>query len=88
LPAVFPAVVDELKVAFDEYVPCSPDSDEWITVKALDSLMHIICRATNMTFVGLPLCRNKEYMDVMLKYTIDVIFGANIIGLFPKFLRP
>ncbi|KIM83563.1 hypothetical protein PILCRDRAFT_69319, partial [Piloderma croceum F 1598] len=87
LPAIFPAVVNELKVAFEEYVPC-PASGEWISVKALDSLMRIICRASNTTFVGLPLCRNKEYMDVMLKYTIDVVLGAHIIGLFPKFLRP
>lgn len=88
LPTVFPAVVEELKVAFEEYVPCSPASDEWITVKALDSIMRTICQASNITFVGSPLCRNKEYMDVMLKYTIDVMTGAQIIGLFPKFLRP
>jgi hypothetical protein len=50
--------------------------------------MRIICRASNTAFVGLPLCRNKEYMDVMLKYTVDVVLGAHIIGLFPKFLRP
>jgi len=86
LPVVFPALVDELKVAFEDYIPCSPD--EWTTVKALDSLMRVICRASNMSFVGLPLCRNKEYMDVMLKYTIDVIVGAHFIGMFPTFLRP
>ncbi|KAF8875327.1 cytochrome P450 [Gymnopilus junonius] len=41
--------------------------------------MKIVCRTTNRVFVGLPI--NEQF-------TIDVFIGAQIINLFPEFLKP
>lgn len=88
LPSIFPSILDELKVALGEFTTANCAGDDWSTVKAMDLSLHVIGRASNFSFVGLPLCRNKDYMNIMLKYTIDVMVGAHIIGLFPKLLKP
>ena len=89
LPSIFSSVVEELKLAFEEKISLSSaDPKGWLTVKGHDVSMDVICRASNRMFVGQSLCRNKEYMDVAHKYTIDVILGAHIISFFPSFLKP
>jgi len=50
--------------------------------------MNIVCRTSNRVFVGLPLCRNSDYLLLNKTFTLDVIKGATIIKLFPEALRP
>ncbi|KAF8546289.1 cytochrome P450, partial [Imleria badia] len=49
---------------------------------------QIICRASHRSFVGLPLCRNPDYVALNIRFTIDAVTGGLAIGFFPKFLRP
>lgn len=48
---------------------------------------RIATRTANRLLVGAPLCRNKEYLDMSIKYTIDVFGGADKLRAWPKFLR-
>lgn len=89
LPSILPIAIEELREVFDETLSLSNkrSSDGWITVPGLDHTMDIIGRASNRIFVGLPLCRNQEYLEVMKNYTIDVVIGANILGFFPQGMK-
>lgn len=85
LGAVFPDVREELADAFNHEIP---PGDEWVKVPALKTIMQIVARTSNRIFVGAPLCRNKDYQDLNIQFTIDVVKGAVVLGMFPKVLRP
>ncbi|CAA7260276.1 unnamed protein product [Cyclocybe aegerita] len=81
----FPDIKDEITEAFADFIPVSK---EWISVPALQTIMHIVCRTSNRLFVGLPLCRNTEYRTLNEQFTIHVFQDAQKISMFPRFLRP
>ncbi|PPR06488.1 hypothetical protein CVT26_004577 [Gymnopilus dilepis] len=83
--ARFPEIMDEIMSSFGDVIPAT---DDWITVPAFTSIMKIVCRTTNRLFVGLPLCRNPDFRELNEQFTIDVMLGAQIINLFPEFLKP
>lgn len=84
LGAVFPDVREELQLAFEEAIP---PTDDWIKVPASDALREIVCRTSNRIFVGLPLCRNKDYQDLNIQFAVAVILDAITLQLMPAFLR-
>ncbi|KAJ7086248.1 cytochrome P450 [Mycena epipterygia] len=82
----FPAVQDEIVHAFDDVLALQ--DKEWKLIPILPSLMQIVARTSNRLFVGLPLCRTQEYLDLNISYTISVFSRGQIIRLLPNFLKP
>jgi cytochrome P450 len=82
---VFPEVQDEIMQVFDDEI--HPTAD-WTKVSAVQTLMQIVCRTSNRVFVGLPLCRDPDWVALTSEFMIDVVKAGTIITLFPKFLRP
>ncbi|KAF8989850.1 cytochrome P450 [Cyathus striatus] len=85
LANIFPAVRDELLASFSEIIP---EKEGWVKYNASDAFMKIIARVTNRMIVGFPLCRDEEFLDNAVQYTMDVIIVSTIINLVPPFLRP
>ncbi|EJD50779.1 cytochrome P450 [Auricularia subglabra TFB-10046 SS5] len=86
LPVIFPEVLEEVAQSFKEYVPnCD---DDWVKVPAFDTVMKVVARATSRLFVGLPLCRNTGYLDLIIRYTGIVGVSARVLGLFPSAVKP
>ncbi|KAF8185937.1 cytochrome P450, partial [Pholiota molesta] len=85
LPQLVPEVQDELQEAFKEYLP---PTDDWTSVKVTDTVMKVVGRASNRIFVGLPLCKNPDYIKLNVQFTVDVIQSGIILRLMPKLLRP
>ncbi|KAJ7574536.1 cytochrome P450 [Mycena floridula] len=85
IAACFPDTRDEMMTAFASQIP---PSKGWTKYTALPTVMQITCRTSNRLFVGLPLCRNADFVDLNISYTIDVVKAAMTINLFPKFLQP
>ncbi|KDQ49529.1 hypothetical protein JAAARDRAFT_165601 [Jaapia argillacea MUCL 33604] len=81
----FDAVRDEIGAAFTDAIPLT---DEWVKSPGLDTIMQVVARTSNRVFVGLPLCRNKDYLELSIQFTIDVMKGAALINLFPAPLKP
>ena len=77
-------VLDEIELAFaDEVAPTS----EWKAVPVSFKSHRIVTRAANRLLVGAPLCRNEEYLQMSIKYTIDVFGGADKLRKYPDFLK-
>ncbi|KAI0071400.1 cytochrome P450 [Panus rudis PR-1116 ss-1] len=85
LASLFSGVLDEIVAACHDNIP---SSDDWVAVPALNTMMQVVCRASNRIFVGLPKCRDPDYIDLNIHFTVDVVKGAFIINMFPKSLRP
>ncbi|EJD49202.1 cytochrome P450 [Auricularia subglabra TFB-10046 SS5] len=88
LPHLFPSAMDEINAAYEDEVTSKLNGNEWATMSISEALMRVVCRTSNRIFVGLPLCRNPEYVDLNVRYTIDVAISASIIKQFPSFLKP
>ncbi|KAJ7122772.1 cytochrome P450 [Mycena epipterygia] len=86
LSTLFPEVRDEIIVAFDDLLPLQ--GKEWLTVPAFDTMMQIVCRTSNRLFVGLPLCRDPDFIKLNVEYAMDVIIAGQFINMLPAFLRP
>jgi len=84
--AAFPDIYDEIITAFAEYIPTK--EHEWTKVVLYSTVMNVVCRSSNRIFVGLPLCRNIDYMSLTKNFTIDLVKAALTIEAFPSFLRP
>lgn len=77
---------DEVVAAFSDEVKLQ--ENEWVPVPAVQAISKIVCRTSNRAFVGLPLCRDPDYVNLCVRFTMDVALSAFVINLFPTFMRP
>ncbi|KAN0100091.1 Cytochrome P450 [Tylopilus felleus] len=85
LEVLYPELRDEVIASFADVLDLT--GHEWKSVPALSTIQNIVCRTSNRVFVGLPLCRDPDWIDLNLQYTIDLVSGGIMIGLFPRFMR-
>ncbi|KAJ3564007.1 hypothetical protein NP233_g8574 [Leucocoprinus birnbaumii] len=81
----FDEIRDEIVQSFAEYIPLTED---WVTVPAFATVIHIVCRINTRYFIGLPLCRNAGYRLLIEGFTYDVAISTRIINSVPSFMRP
>ncbi|KAJ6516234.1 cytochrome P450 [Mycena sanguinolenta] len=86
LDARFDEVRDEIICTFQDHLKL--EGDEWKAIPAQATVMQVICRTGNRLFVGLPLCRNTDYLNLNFEFTLSVVMAAQMINILPGFLRP
>ncbi|KAG7096049.1 hypothetical protein E1B28_006730 [Marasmius oreades] len=85
---LLPSILNEMECCFKRYVDTRLVGGEWTPFKALDTLSRMMCQTSNRAFVGLPLCRNEEYIDVTSRFASQVLFAGSIMKmLVPRMLR-
>lgn len=65
-----------------------PQSNSWVEVKITERIMRVIAIASGRIFVGPELCRNEEYLDASINYTIDVMTAMRAVADISPWLRP
>ncbi|KAK2670479.1 Cytochrome P450, E-class, group IV [Fusarium oxysporum f. sp. vasinfectum] len=65
-----------------------PQSEDWTEVNINEKVLRVIAMVSGRVFVGPELCRNEEYIDAAVNYTIDVMTAAYIVSWVPQWLRP
>ncbi|KAH8103294.1 cytochrome P450 [Cristinia sonorae] len=78
-------IKEEMWTAFDDIVG---SSDEWTSLPALETVLAIVARTSNRVFVGLPLCRDAEFLSIATNVTLDIAQSRFVINLFPPFMKP
>lgn len=87
LGQMIPSMFEEVSSGFDDI--WGTDITTWKALCVHDSMMSLISRAVNRMIVGLPLCRNEDYLMNTGKFAMDVIFGVSVFLRFvPQFLKP
>ncbi|KAH9897770.1 cytochrome P450 [Cubamyces lactineus] len=86
VPAILPDVIDELTLAVPQHIPAK--SDEWLEIQVMPTMQQIVARASNRVFVGLPVCRDQEFLDLAVSFTIDIVKDKTLVKLAPRFLKP
>ncbi|KAI0292784.1 cytochrome P450 [Russula brevipes] len=82
IAVTFKEIREELVNALDDCIPTH--EDKWVKVPILETIQRVICCTTNRVFVGVPLCRNRDYQTLNLTFAINVIKYGTIISMFPK----
>ncbi|KAK9785896.1 putative Cytochrome P450 [Seiridium cardinale] len=80
------AMNDELGTAFDTYF--GVDTENWKEIDLISTVRMIVAQAASRFTVGLPLCRNEEYLRVSHKINDALVLNAGLTGSCPKVLRP
>lgn len=63
-------------------------SQDWLAVPAFTVAQKIVCRSSNRTIVGAPLCRNTAWIDLNTGYAIDyAAAGTMILSQFLDILK-
>ncbi|KAF8844183.1 cytochrome P450 [Paxillus ammoniavirescens] len=86
LATLYPDIRDEIVTAFEDTLDLR--GNEWKSVPALQAVQQVVGRTSNRIFVGLPLCRDPDWIDLNIQFTLDVVKGGVIIGFFPKIFAP
>ncbi|KAJ7137551.1 cytochrome P450 [Mycena crocata] len=84
----FPDVHDEIVCAFDDVLPLDGQAQDWQSFQVLPGVMKIVARTSNRLFVGLPLCRNPDYLTLNIDYTVGVVIRGILISFVPDILKP
>jgi hypothetical protein len=76
---------DEIQCAVEEGIGNCP---AWTPVKVFEKLLRIVALASGRIFVGRPLCRDEEWIDLTINYTVDPANAVKDVQQTPIFLRP
>jgi len=72
---------------FCELAAKSQDPDGWFELPVWKTLLPIIAQISNKIFVGLPLCRNQEYLSSCTSFASLVFPLALVLRSLPYYLR-
>ncbi|KAH7000529.1 cytochrome P450 [Ilyonectria destructans] len=80
------AMNNELGVIFDEQFGI--DTENWKKINLLPTVKIIVAQAASCFTVGLPLCRNKDYLRTALDINQRLVINAAATGGAPRLLQP
>jgi len=86
LTVKFDEVYDEIVKSFQELIPAN--ETEWLAIPALKTMQTIVGRTSNRLFLGLPICRNSEWIALNIQFAIDIFLAGATVNAFPRFLHP
>ncbi|TEB33855.1 cytochrome P450 [Coprinellus micaceus] len=84
-PSRFDDICDEISASVGDMFG---HSSAWNGVPLVRSLVPVIARTTNRLFIGLPLCRDREFLSGTQRFTSGRVATANVLQLVPGALKP
>ncbi|KAF8989861.1 cytochrome P450 [Cyathus striatus] len=86
LPILFADAKNEIEAAFTDLIPANEDG--WTEIAAYETVIKTVARISNRLFVGFPLCRDPDFMELLQKFPADLFKTARLLDFFPTFLQP
>ncbi|KAF2704104.1 cytochrome P450 monooxygenase-like protein [Pleomassaria siparia CBS 279.74] len=78
-------MIDELNYAIRMELPeCK---DQWVAMKPYHSILRLVARVSARIFLGQPLCRNEEWLEISTEFTENTFVTLVVLRLFPRFLH-
>ncbi|KAK8017153.1 P450 monooxygenase [Apiospora marii] len=88
LDGIAGALHEEVALALDELWGTSKGNTEaWREVNLDYTIRRVVARASNRVFVGLPLCRNNDYIENCISYATWVSSCGLLISSLPRWLK-
>ncbi|KAG0136210.1 cytochrome P450 [Tuber indicum] len=80
-------LIEETKFALDRELPACT-SDEPVPVDIVAAVIRIVARVSARSFIGLPLCRDEDWLAISIAFTGDIFKTAMKLNAIPKLIRP
>ncbi|KAJ5761129.1 hypothetical protein N7520_008285 [Penicillium odoratum] len=64
------------------------DSTEWRDMQVKPTVLKMVAQLSSRVFLGEKICRNPEWLDITINYTLSAFSAAQELRLLPEFLRP
>ncbi|KAF3188786.1 hypothetical protein TWF225_003172 [Orbilia oligospora] len=85
MASILPEIRQEGNVAWKDTLKLGPD---WTKVGIWEVVIQVVSRSANRCFVGLPLCRNQELLDIFRAYAIRTNEVVYMVDLAPRMFQP
>jgi hypothetical protein len=85
ISTVLDTLQDEVKYALDKEVGACT---EWKPIYLFKAITNIVALMSGRTFVGLPLSREDDWLDVTINFTVDAVAAARALKRWNPLLRP
>ncbi|RFU29394.1 hypothetical protein B7463_g6914, partial [Scytalidium lignicola] len=76
---------DEISFAMDKEIG---DVEGWKETYVYGTVLRLVARLSARTFVGLPLCREEDWLKATINVTTDTVIGVNAIAKHNPWFRP
>ncbi|KAH9208149.1 putative cytochrome P450 [Leptodontidium sp. 2 PMI_412] len=83
---VFPEMLDEAQHSIDNI--WGKDMHHFKEICVYDSVRRIVGQTTNRIFIGLPFCRNQDFIDTAMDFAADIPFASTLLHMIWRPLRP
>ncbi|GME53120.1 putative cytochrome p450 [Neofusicoccum parvum] len=65
-----------------------PQSKDWKSIQFAHISPMIAAQLSAKVFLGEPICRNQEWLNISIRYTVDAFQAARKLRTFAPFVRP
>ncbi|KAL3447881.1 cytochrome P450 [Aspergillus insuetus] len=64
------------------------DSPDWHDLALKSSILRIVAQLSSKVFLGDQICRNPDWLQITVDYTVDAFIAAEELRLWPSPIRP
>ena len=79
---------DETAFAIKDTLTSQIDKNGNLSINMWETSLKLLTQISNRAVIGLPLCRNQEFLDANRRYSDNMFSVGLLIRLIPGFLRP
>lgn len=83
-----PILQSEIKYCFEKLILPQVSPGDWQTFPAFTTLKRMVARLSACVFVGPPLCRDDEWIQIMYNYSDDIKNTFLSLQRFPPWMWP
>ncbi|PFH59490.1 hypothetical protein XA68_12250 [Ophiocordyceps unilateralis] len=84
-----PKLVDDMRDELEHALRMEmPDCQDWTAVSMQPLLLKLLSSITQRVFIGLPLCRNQEWLDASSQHAHNVTMTQMAMRVVPPWMRP
>ncbi|KAI9643201.1 hypothetical protein NHQ30_007817 [Ciborinia camelliae] len=87
LAEFMPDMAAELSLAMSEFLKDSTSQGESKQINTYTFVYSMVLAVSSRVFVGLPLARNKAWLDTISAYLAEVVATADALRSYPHFMR-
>ncbi|OTA68817.1 cytochrome P450 [Hypoxylon sp. EC38] len=80
-------IKDELDYAWEKDIP-QPDAEiDWAVVDIQSIVQKLVARSWARIFVGNPTCKDEEWLNISVNFSINTFITAVVLRLFPPWMH-
>ncbi|KAL3482052.1 cytochrome P450 [Aspergillus californicus] len=64
------------------------NNEEWHNISLKEAILQIIAQMSSRVFLGEEICRDPDWLQITVQYTLNSVLAATALRIWPKWLCP